>query len=73
MPVVSIPELREALWANRHFPALLLATSGRFSAGVFWEKAKKGAALRLYVKDEVAFNQWIDLYAGTHGWSKPKE
>jgi restriction system protein len=68
MPVVPIRELRSALWANRHFPALLFATSGRFSAGVFREKIKDEAALRLYLKDGVALQQWLNLYAAKRQW-----
>jgi len=33
--VVRLDEVRAALWANRHFPALLFVTSGRFTGGVF--------------------------------------
>ena len=60
--VVPISDLRDALWANRHFPALFLATSGRFSAGVIREKTMQENHLRLILKDGVALKQWIDLY-----------
>jgi len=67
MPVVPISKLREALWANRNFPGLLFATSGRFSAGVFKEKNKEETQLRLYLKDGLGLGQWIDLYAQRRG------
>jgi hypothetical protein len=62
-PVVGIEDLRAALWANRHFPALLFATSGRFSAGVMKEKRGAENSLRLYLKDGLALTQWIHAYA----------
>lgn len=46
-PVVSSVELRESLYANRRFPALLFATSGRFSAGEFRERADRDNRLRI--------------------------
>lgn len=70
MPVVPISALREALWANRHFPALLFATAGRFSAGIFREKSSTDNFLRLYLKDGLALGQWIDMYAQRRGWKK---
>ncbi|MEK6285023.1 MAG: restriction endonuclease [Acidobacteriota bacterium] len=66
MPVVPISELRAALWANREFPALLFVTSGRFSAGVYREKRDHNNVLRLYLKDGVALDQWIRMYARRH-------
>lgn len=65
--VVPVSELRSALWANRDFPALLFATSGRFSAGVYEERSRRDNMLRLYLKDGVALQQWIDSYAKRHG------
>ena len=62
-PVVGIGDLRAALWANRKFPALLFATAGRFSAGVFRERRRGDNALRLYLKDGNALREWIDAYA----------
>ena len=60
--VVGVRDLREALWANRHFPALLFATSGRFSAGVYREKIALETSLRLILKDGGGLEQWIDQY-----------
>jgi len=62
-PVVKLPDLRNSLWANKQFPALLFVTSGRFSAGVYREKRLGDNALRLYLKDGCALNQWISAYA----------
>lgn len=67
MEVVPVATLRAALWANREFPALLFVTSGRFSAGVYREKADRGNVLRLYLKDGRALDQWIHTYARRRG------
>ncbi|HJP95795.1 MAG TPA: restriction endonuclease [Candidatus Saccharimonadales bacterium] len=66
MKVVPISELRAALWANRQYPALLFATSGKFSAGVYREKQEHENVLRLYLKDGMALQQWIHEYATQH-------
>jgi hypothetical protein len=58
--VVGIEDARQALWANRDFPALMLVTSGVFSAGVIEEK--RNNSLRLFLKDGVALQQWIHSY-----------
>jgi len=58
-PVVGRPEVQTALWQNRHYPALLFATSGRFSAGVLDEKALPENRLRLILKDGVALGDMI--------------
>jgi len=60
--VVPVSEVRHALWANRHFPALLFVTSGRFSAGVYREQGANECLLRLYLKDGQGIRQWIDQY-----------
>lgn len=59
--VVGIADLRAALYANRHFPALLFATSGRFSAGIFKEQSHN--QMRLFLKDGLALQQWLNAYA----------
>lgn len=61
--VVGIEDVRSALKANEHFPALMLATAGRFSSGVIEEKGRETNSLRLMLKDGVAISQWIDTYA----------
>ena len=61
-PVVGLDEVRARLWANRQFPALLFATSGRYSAGVIREKQKPENHLRLILKDGIALGQWIKAY-----------
>jgi hypothetical protein len=61
--VVGVEDIHSALWANRDFPAVMLATSGRFSAGVLREKRLEQNHLRLVLKDGVALSQWIRAYA----------
>lgn len=60
--VVKIGDLRGAIYANKDFPALMFATSGRFSAGVVREKKKPETFLRLLLKDGAALGQWIQSY-----------
>jgi hypothetical protein len=62
MDVVPLSEVRDALWANRGFPALLVATAGRFSAGVIRESKWQDTRLRLILKDGAALSQWLDAY-----------
>lgn len=58
-PVVGLHDVQRALRANEDFPALLVATSGRFSAGVLKERQRSRNQLRLYLKDGVALGQWV--------------
>ena len=60
--VVTLPEARNALWANRDFPLTMIATSGRFSGGVVREKHRPEVYLRLLLKDGVALRQWFNEY-----------
>jgi hypothetical protein len=60
-PVVGIHDVRAALYANRNMPALLIATSGRFSAGVIKESRISDNRYRLFLKDGVALKQWMSL------------
>ena len=62
--VVGIGDVRSALHANRHFPSLLVATSGRFSAGVIEESRASDNAFRLILRDGVALKQWINAWVG---------
>jgi hypothetical protein len=62
MNVVNIGDVREALWANRRFPAVMVATSGRFAAGVVRERTDPDNRFRLMLKDGVALGQWIKEY-----------
>jgi hypothetical protein len=71
--VVPVSDLRAALWANRNFPLLLLATSGRFSAGIVREKSAPEVESRVILKDGVALKQWIDAYGRGLSWPKPKQ
>lgn len=60
--LVSLDEVRSRLYANSQFPALLFATSGRFTAGVVREKRRPENYLRLFLKDRTALAQWINAY-----------
>lgn len=59
---VDRPILHTALHQNAHFPALMLVTSGRFSAGVIQEASKPENRLRLFLKDGVAVRDMINNY-----------
>lgn len=58
-PVVGLGDVQRALRANDDYPALLIATAGRFSAGVVREKVRDRNAMRLFLKDGVALAQWL--------------
>jgi hypothetical protein len=60
--VVGRPILATALQQNKHFPALMLVTSGRFSAGVIKEAARPETRLRVSLKDGVALRDMIHAY-----------
>ena len=60
--VVKVPEIRSHLQANSQFPMLLVATSGRFTAGVVREKMKPENFLRLHLRDQAAISSWIAAY-----------
>jgi restriction endonuclease len=60
--VVGLIDVQRALRANEDFPALMLATAGRFSAGVVQEKDLARNKLRLFLKDGIALTQWIESY-----------
>ena len=62
MRVVNVGEVREALWANRRFPAVMVATSGRFAGGVVKERIDPDNRFRLTLKDGVALGQWLKEY-----------
>lgn len=59
---VDRPILHTALHQNSHFPALMLVTSGRFTAGVIREAEQSGNRLRLFLKDGVAIRDMIRNY-----------
>jgi hypothetical protein len=61
-PVVGLGDVQRALRANDDYPALLIATAGRFSAGVIHEKTRERNAMRLFLKDGVALTQWLRCY-----------
>jgi len=60
--LVDRPELQKALYQNSHFPAVMLITSGRFTAGVIKEVAKPGNKMRVFLKDGVALRDMIKTY-----------
>lgn len=61
--VVGLHDVQRALYANRHFPGLMITTSGSFSAGVVAEKCRPENHMRLFLKDGVALQQWLRAYA----------
>lgn len=61
-PVVGTDDLFKTLKANENFPAIMIATAGRFSAGVIKQKAAESNQLRLMLKDGVALSQWVESY-----------
>lgn len=61
-PVVDRQELHTFLHQNAPFPALMLVTSGRFTAGVIREAAKPENRLRLFLKDGIAIRDMIGAY-----------
>jgi HJR/Mrr/RecB family endonuclease len=56
---VGIADVRNALNANQDFPVLMVATSGKFSAGVLNLKKRNRYQYRLLLKDGVALSQWL--------------
>ena len=60
--VVGRPEVQAAIHQNRHFPALMFVTSGRFTAGVLKEKQLPENQLRLVLKDGEALGDLIRDY-----------
>jgi hypothetical protein len=58
--VVGMDDLRAAMYANRTFPALLIATSGEFSSGVIREQSLGENGYRLFLKSGIAIKQWIE-------------
>ncbi len=57
--VVGRPEVEKALWQNRDYPALLFATSGRFTAGVVAEKRLSTNRRRLFLADGKAIGTMV--------------
>ena len=57
--VVDRPLVQQALYQNRHFPALMFVTSGRFTSGVIREASKPENRLRLFLKDGIAMREMI--------------
>jgi hypothetical protein len=60
--LVDRPELEKALYQNANYPALMLVTSGRFSAGVISEASKAENKMRIFLKDGVAIRDMIKHY-----------
>jgi hypothetical protein len=60
--IVDRPLVQQALYQNKHFPALIFVTSGRFTAGVIKEARSPSNRLRLFLKDGVAIRELIRTY-----------
>lgn len=60
--VVGTPDIHRAWAANRDFPLVMIATAGRFSAGVIREKRRSDVYHRLWLKDGSGLSQWIAQY-----------
>ena len=60
--VVDRPDVQLALYQNQAYPALLFVTSGRFTAGVFEEKAKEQNRFRLFLKDGLAVGDLVRVH-----------
>ena len=61
-PVVGLEDVQRVLRANEDFPVLMMATAGRFSAGVIAERDRCRNQMRLFLKDGIALSQWIEAY-----------
>lgn len=59
---VNIDDVRNALYANRNYPKIMIVTSGRFSAGVYRCKRTEENIFRLDLKDGIAVSQLIHGY-----------
>jgi len=62
MRTVDRPIVQQALYQNRHFPALLIATSGQFTLGAVEEAKKPENRMRLFLHDGVAVRDMIRNY-----------
>lgn len=60
--VVDRPILEQALHQNRHFPALMLVTSGRFTAGVLKEASRPANRMRVILKNGIAIRDLVNAY-----------
>lgn len=60
--VIDRPILQQAIQQNRHFPAMMLVTSGRFTAGVIKEASKPENKMRVFLKDGVAIRDLTSAY-----------
>ena len=60
--VVGTPDIHRAWAANQNWPLVMVATSGRFSAGVINQKRRNDKYHRLLLKDGAGLSQWIAQY-----------
>ena len=60
--LIDRPILHTALHQNANFPALMLVTSGRFTAGILQEARRPENRMRLFLKDGVAIRDMIAAY-----------
>lgn len=56
---VGIAKVSKVLYQNRHFPMLMVATSGHFTAGVTQERGLPENRMRLHLLDGDQLNEWI--------------
>jgi len=69
--VVGLSDVRDALRANEDYPALMVATAGRFSSGVVSEKARSRNHFRLFLKDGLALSRWLSAYRSEAPRARP--
>jgi len=62
---VNMPDVSRALEANCHYPKIMIATTGQFSAGVIQEKQSDERFLRPELLDGIALSQLIRGYGNT--------
>ena len=56
---VGIGKVAQALYRNRHYPSVMVATSGAFTAGVIEEAQLPENRFRLVLRDGDALHRWI--------------
>lgn len=60
--VIDRPIIQTAIQQNNHFPALMLVTSDRFTAGVIREVAKPENRMRISLQDGVAIRDMVKTH-----------
>jgi hypothetical protein len=59
-PAVGLPKLSSALYRNRHFPVVMVATTGHFTAGVLRERREPDNCFRLVLADGDCLASWVN-------------